>query len=173
VLAKLARPPLRRVFLNWLPVVMCMGLIAYLSSQPRLPQPISASTTRGELTRQTIHMIEYAALTILTWRALAGGDRKGRDGETRGKAHRPPHILNVVIVSLAIVLIYAMLDEWHQHFIPNRDSSLADVAADGAGAGIVIVVLVCLRALKARYFFGKKGGLRGQPPQSPPTHIVK
>lgn len=147
---KIIRPALRSVFINWLPVVICMVLIAFFSSQPRLPQPISAPTVKGEAIRQTIHMIEYAVLTTLLWRALTSGDRRERKAEIPGKAHRPARGLTILGMALAVALIYALLDEWHQRFIPNRDSSLADVAADTAGAAIALLFLICLWALRVR-----------------------
>ena len=52
-------------------------------------------------------------------------------------------------ISLGVGVIYAMSDEFHQMFIPDRSSSIIDVFIDSCGVfvGIVIVVLV-LMAIK-------------------------
>ncbi len=40
--------------------------------------------------------------------------------------------------------LFALIDEWHQNFVPGRVASLDDLAADGAGIvlGIAVAVLV-------------------------------
>src|SRR5207247_2387355 len=42
--------------------------------------------------------------------------------------------------AFAISLAWAALDEWHQSFLPSRTSSAMDVALDGAGAALALVV---------------------------------
>ncbi len=58
-----------------------------------------------------------------------------------------------LIISLVIATIYAMLDEYHQSFIPGRDGNPADILIDslGALAGIcVFVSITCLIRCKRR-----------------------
>jgi VanZ family protein len=67
------------------------------------------------------HGIAYALLGFLTCRALAGG------------VGRP---LSTGALGLAVVLatLYGVSDEYHQSFVPRRDSSPGDVAKDLGGA---------------------------------------
>jgi len=38
-----------------------------------------------------------------------------------------------LVLSLAITMIYAASDEWHQSFVPSRSASLIDVLIDTTG----------------------------------------
>lgn len=44
-------------------------------------------------------------------------------------------------VSLALIVIYALLDEFHQSFVPSRTPSIYDSAIDVAGGLAVLLVL--------------------------------
>lgn len=47
------------------------------------------------------------------------------------------------LFALAISVLYATLDEWHQSFVPDRGPGVGDVLVDSAGAlfGVLIVML--------------------------------
>jgi VanZ family protein len=45
-------------------------------------------------------------------------------------------------LALALTVLYAASDEWHQTFIPNRSGQLADVLVDTAGALTVLLVIL-------------------------------
>ncbi|HED64038.1 MAG TPA: hypothetical protein ENJ09_00625, partial [Planctomycetes bacterium] len=47
-------------------------------------------------------------------------------------------------VTVAFVLAWALLDEWHQSMTPGRDSSLLDVVTDLVGAICVLAVIAIL-----------------------------
>ena len=52
-------------------------------------------------------------------------------------------LVRAVGLAFVICLIYSLLDELHQHFVPGRDASLKDLLFDAAGYGVgVIVALV-------------------------------
>ena len=127
--------------LHWIPVLLWMGLIFWLSSQPqlpRLPEPLWQT-----LLAKTAHFGEYAVLAVLFLFAL-GGVSPGRAPNRR-------------LLVLAAVLVYAISDEFHQGFVPNRTASLWDVLIDGAGA------LAALRWMRAgrRYPWMIGGQARG------------
>jgi VanZ family protein len=69
--------------------------------------------------RKCAHLIEYAILASLLFRAL----RQGGDNFQRA-----------AVIALVISAISAALDEFHQSFVPSRTGSLSDVLIDCAGA---------------------------------------
>jgi VanZ family protein len=114
-------PPLsvsRRAAL-WLPPIVYMSVVFYLSSQSA-PLPTLTANVWDKL----LHLIEYAGLAVLLCRALLG------EGLGWGTA-----------VGWAIVAasLYGASDEWHQSFVPMRDASVRDWMADtlGGTAGAV------------------------------------
>ena len=44
-------------------------------------------------------------------------------------------------LTLALVVIYALLDEFHQSFVPSRTPSIYDSAIDVAGGLTVLLIL--------------------------------
>ena len=123
---------------RWLPVLLWMAGISYFSSRSSLPPPFSSE--HGKTLEKATHFLEYAVLAALLYRALASGNLK------RGKAKaedvdgasssRKPLLLSFVIASL-----YAILDEWHQSFVPNRNCELSDVGFDAAGITATLALI--------------------------------
>jgi VanZ family protein len=70
--------------------------------------------------RKAAHVTEYAIFSILVYRALQG-DRRGWRWKRAAAA-------------VAICLLYAATDEFHQVFVPSRGPSPKDVAIDTTGA---------------------------------------
>jgi hypothetical protein len=107
----------------WLPLGIYLGVIYYFSSlsQPKL----------GLLSADfPLHMIEYCILSLLIFRAMNFGFKK--------KAS-----INIILLSLILSIVYAVLDEIHQSYVPNRTPSYMDLLADSFGAllgmaGIII-----------------------------------
>jgi VanZ family protein len=69
----------------------------------------------------------YALLSVLTCRALAGG-------------FALPLSWRAGMLSVLLSTAYGVSDEWHQSFVPQRDSSAADVAKDFGGAALAALV---------------------------------
>jgi len=101
----------------WLPVAAHMLVIFLLSSSSSLPAP------PGRLSDKQAHAIAYAVLAGLICRALAGGRRAGL---TAGRA----------LAAALLAVAYGMTDEWHQSFVPGRQSEVADLYADALGAAL-------------------------------------
>lgn len=81
--------------------------------------------------RKLAHVVEYAILGILVWRAVR-----------RPRRHDPrPWSWRAAAIAFAVASLYAMTDEFHQSFVPSRGASPVDVLLDmtGAAAGIVAV----------------------------------
>lgn len=106
----------RRLVVYWLPLVVWMGWIFFLSSQPQLP-----SVPQGwldTLLKKLGHASEYAILAVLWWRAL---------GSTRLLEQRIP-------LAWGVSLLYALSDEYHQTLVPGRNGTLMDLLIDAIGA---------------------------------------
>ena len=107
----------RRVLL-WGPVVAYMAAIFYFSAQSSPPTP-------GGLPDTFAHAIEYFGLGVVVFRALAGG--LGAQ-VTAARA----------MATMGIAVAYAVSDEVHQLFVPNRTADAGDVFADAAGASVAL-----------------------------------
>lgn len=109
--------PANRLASTWLPVVVWAGVIFALSSVPSLSSGLGSWDVA---LRKLAHVSEYAVLGALLRRGLPAG----------------PAVLAGVL--------YAVSDELHQTFVPGRHGAPLDVAIDGFG--IVIGVLLVQRA---------------------------
>jgi VanZ family protein len=87
------------------------------------------------VTRKVAHFTEYAILAYLAARAFRTSPR--------------PAIANRwFIISLALVVCYALLDEYHQSFVPSRTASIYDSFIDMTGG--LVALLIIRRRHKAR-----------------------
>lgn len=81
--------------------------------------------------RKLFHAGEFGLLNLLLWRALYYGE-----GVNFKKA---------LGWSLILIILYAISDELHQYFVPDRQCRWQDVAQDGLGAIGVSFVLLLVR----------------------------
>ena len=79
------------------------------------------------LTRKVAHFSEYAVLGLLSARAFASS---ANDSMQR-------HWFQV---ALLLIVAYALLDEFHQSFVPSRTASIYDSAIDVAGGLTALLV---------------------------------
>jgi VanZ family protein len=105
----------------WGPLVAYCILIFYLSGLSQVPW---ATSYPGYLE----HALEYLGLSILTARALNGGLQS-------------PFSTRTLAVAFLLCLGYAILDEVHQYFVPDRFADVTDVLSDAAGAGLGLLGL--------------------------------
>lgn len=54
------------------------------------------------------------------------------------------------LLAWVLTFFYAMTDEWHQSFVPNRTSSFKDVLIDATGALIVLVLTFFIRTVRKK-----------------------
>jgi VanZ family protein len=108
-----------RLLTVWLPVVAWAGVIFVLSSIPSLSSGLG---TWDLILRKAAHVVEYAMLGALLYRAL------GREE-----------------VALATGIAYAASDELHQHYVNGRHASAVDVAIDAVGVAIGMLVWLRMR----------------------------
>lgn len=117
-------PRARRLVSLVLPPLALMGLIWFLSAQPDL----SSGLKQDFFLRKAAHVTEFAVLTLLWARALAGiGSLPLRRAAPWAAA--------------AIGLAWAAIDERHQHVVEGRVGSLRDVAIDAIGVALALVLL--------------------------------
>ena len=129
---------------RWLPVAVWCGVIFLFSSWETPPSP--QDTLLNFLLKKTAHLIEYAVLYFLTFRAInysIGWRAKGPRSSTRslsivgtrtserGRARQDP---NRYLYPLLFTILYAISDEIHQSFVSGRHGRTADVLIDAAGA---------------------------------------
>ena len=141
--------PARSRFARWIPVFCWMALIFMASTDAfsaahtsRVIEPlllwlfphISFETLDfiHFCIRKCGHLMEYAVLGILLWRAIP--EHKSRPGIADWWRAG---------VALLVAASYAATDEYHQSFVPSRSSSVHDVLIDASGAAVALII-VCL-----------------------------
>jgi VanZ family protein len=107
--------PFRRASL-WLPPVGYMAIIYGLSAQSD-PLPVVTAHVWDKF----LHTFEYGGLAVLLIRALMG----------EGLAW-----LGATLAAIALASLYGASDEYHQFFVPGRNSDVHDWIADTVGASI-------------------------------------
>jgi VanZ family protein len=123
---------MRSALALWAPVGAVMALIFWLSSQPVLPAP------PGPLTDKEAHFGIYALLSAVWYRALA---QRRLSGATAGRGS---------MAAIASTL-YGVSDEWHQRFVPDRSSDVADLLADATGAFAAAVLIFAWGIIATRW----------------------
>ena len=126
----------QRIF-SFLPAVLCMAAIFWFSSQPgdevaRAAQPLYQSAPTVGNTGMRIpwlkvgHVVGYGALGAALLYGFGPGRRRS------------------VALSLAVTLLYAAPDEFHQSFTPGRSAGITDVLIDlgAAGAAVFVITLI-------------------------------
>ena len=103
----------------YLPPLLLMGLIYFLSDQPDL------STGLGFwdlVLRKLAHMSVYLLLTLLWWRALA------------------TDLDHPLALAALIAFLFAITDEYHQTFVEGRHGSPVDVGIDSVGIAVAVLL---------------------------------
>ena len=120
---------------HWLPPILLMAAIFYLSHQPDLPQ--APDPLLDVLLKKLGHAAEYAVLFLMLVRAL---------GQTR-TADR------VLDTSLLTTAAYAISDELHQSFVPGRRANWYDILID---ASMALLLWRLLRGGRWRRLFRRE-----------------
>lgn len=98
---------------RWLPLLLAMSAIFFVSHQPSVDLPNFGLWDLGF--KKASHFLAYAGLALLALRAVLEGKR--------------PYL-----TAFTIVFLFSLSDEYHQTFIPGRNGTLADVFIDMCGA---------------------------------------
>jgi len=118
----------------WLPVILWMMVIFVFSSRQKVA--LTDSYTLSFLFFKTLHIIEYAFLFIVSFRAF--------------KNTSSFKLKYVFIAAFLFTALYAMTDEMHQLYVPTREGKVRDVIIDciGGGVGWIILLTVFQKARK-------------------------
>lgn len=125
----------RFLIFYWLPPIVLMSLIFYLSSLSGLPDFDEYDFAM----KKAAHLTVYAFLYLLLFRAF-----HSMDPETSRSAFRS-HLPAAVIA-----ILYAISDEIHQYFVPFRTATVRDVLIDTAGIATMWLLLSKWPALFSR-----------------------
>jgi VanZ family protein len=149
----------RRFLSRYLPLVAWLVFISYASTASfnasntsRIIGPLvlwlfpetSTETlaTIHFITRKIAHFTEYAILGFLAARAFR-------------TSPRPAISRRWFLISAALIIVYALIDEYHQSFVPSRTASVFDSFIDMAGG---LTALIVLRK-RAAVFADKRGSV--------------
>jgi VanZ family protein len=118
----------RSVLTLWGPFLAALAVVFWLSSMSEVPGA-------HYFWDKFLHTVGYAGLGILALRAFHGGFER-------------PRLAPTLLAGLAVIL-WGISDEFHQSFVPGRNSSALDVLADAVGFACA-VVLLAIATLRAR-----------------------
>ncbi len=102
----------------WVPTIVWAVVIFGFSSR----QTITTSQVYWQdfVIKKAAHLFEYGLLGILLYRSLKHSFKLDK--------------LAVITLTLSLVALYAITDEFHQSFTPGREPRLRDVMIDTLGA---------------------------------------
>jgi len=116
----------------WFPPLMWMGIIYFMSSQKSVS--VTSDPVAEFVTFKTLHMIEYAFLFFLFYRAF----------------HSLKNMQEYffALYSFAIAISYSVTDELHQLLIPTRQGRIRDILFDMGGILIMYGIIRKVRLLR-------------------------
>lgn len=143
------------IMVSWVLVVICMGIIFLLSAQNgeessdlsgsfvmALLNGLGIAIEEG-LLRSIAHCLEFMGLSVLLFNAVY---------VTWALKVTP-------IVAFLGTVLYAITDEIHQIFVPERAFQISDILVDSTGA--LIGVIASFIILKTILFVKKRGNKNG------------
>jgi VanZ family protein len=134
---------------HWLPLIAWLAFISFASSDnfnagntSRIIGPLilwlfphtspETLATVHFITRKIAHFTEYAILGFLAARAFR-------------TSPRPSISRRWILICATLIVVYALMDEYHQSFVPSRTASVWDSLIDMAG-GLTALLLVRKRS---------------------------
>ena len=102
---------------SWFVVVMYAAFIFTLSS---LSHPPLISELPWKIPDWLLHAVEYSLFGYFLVKAF-------------NVSFQFRSLFLLLVVTVLFGTLYGLTDEWHQSFVPQRESSLHDVVADGIG----------------------------------------
>ena len=119
---------IRSIMVHWAPPAIWMAAIFFASATPSTHLPSFGSL--DYILKKTGHAVAYALLALLFRRALGGTN--GHNGQ-----------------AWILAVAYALVDEFHQSFVPGRHPSLFDAFGfDGGGAATALLGTIILARIR-------------------------
>ncbi|MDT4895604.1 MAG: hypothetical protein QOH25_681 [Acidobacteriota bacterium] len=151
----------RRRIWRYAPLVFWMGFIFFASTAEfsadntsRIIGPLlrwlfpniseEQLTLAHSITRKVAHFAEYALLAWLAARAFSTSSRQALSRRW-------------FLISLLLVVVYSLSDEYHQSFVPSRTGSIYDSLIDISG-GLTMLLLYALWRRRTRIRNERKAG---------------
>lgn len=114
----------KKFLIYHLPALIYAGLIITASSIPNLKTPKIANFQFDKVA----HFIEYALFAFLIYRSVINWGQR--------------MLCNTaLVISSILVLLFAIMDEFYQRYVPGRDSGIPDLITDLVGAALVLILL--------------------------------
>ena len=150
-----------RFLSRYLPLVAWLAFISYASSDSfnasntsRIIGPLvlwlfphtspETMATIHFIMRKVAHFTEYAILAYLAARAFRTSPRSAISRRW-------------CLISLGLIVVYALLDEYHQSFVPSRTASIFDSFIDMSGG--IAMLLFLRRRQRAAIFVDEAGSV--------------
>jgi VanZ family protein len=140
---------------SWLLVAICMGIIFSLSAQngeesselsdsfvKDLLNLIGVNIDEG-LLRIMAHCLEFMGLSVLLFNAI----------------YSTWKLKITFVLAFFGTVLYAVSDEFHQIFVPDRAFQISDIFVDSTGAFIGVTLCFCI--LKIILFIKERGNKNG------------
>jgi VanZ family protein len=105
----------------WFIIFSWASAIFIFSSIPNPPQPFTGDELFLFILTTSEHIIEYSILGFLLFYGFLS---LGKDARF------------AIILAIIFAAAYGATDEIHQYFVPSRECSILDLAADSAGGAI-------------------------------------
>ena len=112
-------------FRFWLPVFLWMGVIFLFSSRQKIA--LTDSYVVSFLFFKSLHLIEYAFLYLVTFRAVKNTLSVQKNW--------------MWLIPFIITAVFAITDEVHQSFVPTREGKSRDAIIDMFGAIVAWISL--------------------------------
>lgn len=164
-------------YIYWLLPFLWMGVIFYSSSQPYEQQDIRPLLSDGVQLSLIEPLVDWISITYngnvvsVATHGVAGFIeffiRKGAHVAvffllacfffTAIRKSTRLSFSYAVTISFFATVAYAIIDEIHQGFTPNRTPYIGDVVLDGLGASAAVVFLMAIHYLKKRRSTKNKG----------------
>ncbi len=143
------------VSISWVLVIICMGIIFFLSAQNgEESSDLSGSFVMALLNglgividegllRSIAHCLEFMGLSVLLFNAV----------------YVTWFLKLTPVIAFFSTVLYAVTDEIHQIFVPERAFQISDILVDSTGA--LIGVIASLIILKIILYIMKRGNKNG------------
>ena len=115
----------KKVLTFWFPVILWTSVIFLFSAKPT---PVTSEIIWQDfIVKKTAHIIEYAILATLLYRALINSGVVKKDAG---------------IIAIILAILYGVSDEFHQSFTPGREPKVRDIFFDSFGALTAVYLIL-------------------------------